>query len=233
MTSLTKKQWLRRKRRRKYIRLITVAILSMVIVFIIVMKFVTVLKNTHDNRYTVLGFLQPSKIIAKPGITEMFLTPNEYSRPQTPLTEVNSIVIHYTANPGTNAESNRNYFENLRINKLTSASSHFIIGLEGEIIQCIPLDEISFASNDRNNDTISVECCHPDATGKFSDKTYDSLIALTAWLCCEYGLGSDDIIRHYDVSGKLCPLYYVEHEEAWEAFKDDVMSYIDDNAVEN
>ncbi len=233
MTSLTKKQWLRKKRRRKYIKLITVTMLSMVIVFTIVMMFVTVLKNTHNNGYTVLDFLQPSRIIAKPGITEKFLTPNEYSRPQTPLAEVNSIVIHYTANPGTGAESNRNYFENLRINKVTYASSHLIIGLEGEIIQCVPLDEISFASNDRNNDTISIECCHPDATGKFNDKTYNSLIALTAWLCCQYDLGRDDIIRHYDVSGKLCPLYYVEYEDAWEAFKDDVMSYIDDNAVEN
>ena len=29
----------------------------------------------------------------------------------------------------------------------------------------------------------------------------------------------DAVIRHYDVKGKLCPLYYVEHPEAWEQFK--------------
>ena len=42
-------------------------------------------------------------------------------------------------------------------------SAHFLIGLEGEIIQCIPLNEKSSATNDRNRDTISIEVCHPDA----------------------------------------------------------------------
>lgn len=213
--------------------LITVTTMAMAIILTVLMMLVTVLKKADINPATALGLSQPSKVINKPEISEMLLTPNEYSRPQTPLNKVNSIVIHYTANPGTGAESNRNYFENLRVNKTTSASSHFVIGLEGEIIQCIPLNEISFASNDRNNDTISIECCHPDETGKFNDKTYQSLIALVSWLCCEYSLGKDDIIRHYDVSGKLCPLYYVEHEDAWEELKNDIMAYIDKNAVEN
>ncbi len=230
---LTKKQWLQKKRRKKHIMLITVTALAMFILLTVIMMFISVMKNMGNTKNTLLGFSQPSRIIAKPDITEMFLTPNEYSRPQTPLTEVNSIVIHYTANPGTGAESNRNYFENLKSSKATSASSHFVIGLEGEIIQCLPLNEIAYASNDRNNDTISIECCHPDATGKFSDKTYNSLIALTAWLACEYNLDKDDIIRHYDVSEKLCPLYYVEHEDAWKVLKDNVMSYIDTNATEN
>ena len=35
-----------------------------------------------------------------------------------------------------------------------------------------------------------------------------------------------DVIRHYDVTGKLCPLYYVEHEDAWAQFKADVKSGI-------
>ena len=30
------------------------------------------------------------------------------------------------------------------------------------------------------------------------------------------------MIRHYDVTGKLCPLYYVENPEAWEAFLEDI-----------
>ncbi|WMJ86162.1 peptidoglycan recognition protein family protein [Anaerocolumna sp. MB42-C2] len=230
---LTKKQYYRKKRRKKYLRLIAVTTMAMVIILTVVMMLVTVLKNADISSPTAFGFFQPSKVISKPEISEMLLTPNEYSRPQTPLNKVNNVVIHYTANPGTGAESNRNYFENLRINKTTSASSHFVIGLKGEIIQCIPLNEISFASNNRNNDTISIECCHPDETGKFNDKTYQSLIALVSWLCCQYNLDKDDIIRHYDVSGKLCPLYYVEHEDAWEKLKSDVMAYIDKNAVEN
>ena len=40
---------------------------------------------------------------------------------------------------------------------------------------------------------------------------------------------SPSIIRHYDVTGKLCPLYYVENEDAWDKLKDDVADYIEKN----
>ena len=48
-----------------------------------------------------------------PYIDVQLLTPNEYSRPQLPLNEVDYIAIHYTANPGATAQNNRDYFENL------------------------------------------------------------------------------------------------------------------------
>jgi N-acetylmuramoyl-L-alanine amidase len=134
------------------------------------------------------------------------------------LEAVRGIVVHYVGNPGTSAQANRNYFAN----PSTVVCSHFVIGLDGEIIQCIPLDERSAASNDRNRDTISIEVCHPDESGKFNESSYASLVKLTAWLCSEFDLTTDDVIRHHDVTGKLCPLYYVEHEDAWEAFRDDV-----------
>ena len=47
-------------------------------------------------------------------------------------------------------------------------------------------------------------------------------IKLCAWLCKEYGLDETDLIRHYDVTGKLCPLYYVQNPEAWDQLKTDV-----------
>jgi len=228
MNLLTKKQWIQKKRRKKYFRLILRTSLSMVILSVLIIIFSASFK---DLACSVLGLSRSTKTIGGPEITEMLLTPNVYSRPQTPLRNVNSVVIHYTANPGTSAEANRNYFESLRIKKTTSSSSHFVIGLEGEIIECIPLDEISYASNDRNFDTISIECCHPDESGEFNDETYKSLVVLIAWICCKYNLDKEDIIRHYDVSGKKCPLYYVDHEDKWEDLKDDVMNYIDENAV--
>lgn len=158
----------------------------------------------------------PKDIITPDWVTKDFLTPNEYSRPQTPLLQVNAIVIHYVGNPGTTAQNNRNYFEALSITEDTYASSHFVIGLDGEIIQCIPLNEIAYCSNDRNDDTISIECCHPDADGRFNEETRTSLIRLTAWLCETYGLNpAEDVIRHYDVTGKVCPKYYVDHPDAW------------------
>jgi len=56
--------------------------------------------------------------------------------------------------------------------------------------------------------------------------TYQSMVQLTAWLCNRFGLTSQDVIRHYDVTGKICPKYFVEHEDAWEQFKADVQQQI-------
>jgi N-acetylmuramoyl-L-alanine amidase len=155
-------------------------------------------------------------------VEQDLLPVNPYSRPGTALTEVTGIVVHYVGNPATTARQNRNYFADLAEEGGTYASSHFIIGLEGEVIQCIPLDEIAYCSNDRNSDTISIECCHPGEDGAFTDATYRSLIRLLRTLCDEYDLGEEDLIRHYDVTGKDCPKYYVDNPDAWEQLKSDV-----------
>lgn len=162
-----------------------------------------------------------------PPIQVELLTPNEWSRPQIALEQIRGIVIHYTANPGSTAQQNRDYFEGLKNAQSTKASSHFIIGLDGEVVQCIPSSEWAYASNDRNSDTLSIECCHPDESGQFNDATYQSMVQLTGWLCHRFGLSSEDVIRHYDVTGKDCPKYFVEHEDAWVQFRKDVQAYAD------
>ena len=121
-------------------------------------------------------------------------------------------------NPNTTAQNNRDYYEKSD----TEVSSHFVVGLKGEVIQCVPLWEKSAASNERNGDTISIEVCHPDDSGKFNDETYNSVIELTSWLCRQFGLDEDDVIRHYDITEKICPKYYVENPKEWENFKKDV-----------
>ena len=143
------------------------------------------------------------------------------SRTGEKLTEVRDIAIHYVGNPGTTAQQNRDFFAQPD----TTVNAHFVIGLEGEVIQCIPLNEKSCATNERNIDTISIEVCHPDDTGKFTEESYAALVKLTAWLCDHEHIGRDRVIRHYDVTGKLCPMYFVEHEDAWEQFKQDVKNY--------
>ena len=130
-------------------------------------------------------------------VTQELLTPNEYSRPRTPVKRVNAIVVHYVGNPGTSAAANRSYFEGL-------------------------------AASVRNYETVSIEVCHPDAEGRFNDVTMDSLVRLTAWLCQEFGLDPQrDVIRHYDVTGKECPVYYVRNPDAWQAFKEQVQSAVE------
>ena len=157
-------------------------------------------------------------------VEQDYLTVNEWSRPGTELDRINGVVIHYVGNPGTTARANRNYFESLSSGQEgTYASSHFVVGLEGEVLQCVPLTEIAYASNQRNGDTVSIEVCHPDETGAFSPVTYDRVVELTAWLCREFKLEPEtDVIRHYDVTGKECPKYYVENPEAWEQLRADV-----------
>lgn len=145
------------------------------------------------------------------------------SRRGVKLEDLNNIVIHYVGNPGTTAQQNRNYFDN----PFSEVSSHFVVGLDGEIIQCVPLTEKSSASNHRNRDTISIEVCHPDETGKFTESSYRSLVKLTAWLCETCCLDSTDVIRHYDVTGKQCPKYFVDHPDEWETFLKDVENTMD------
>lgn len=163
--------------------------------------------------------------ITPPEMIQDLLEINDYSRPGTRLGRIRSVFVHYTANPGTSAAQNRSYFANLAQTHERSASAHLIIGYEGELIQCIPLEEQAYAVATRNEDSVSIECCYLDEDGKFTQETYDTLVHTLAWLTQEYHLSEDDILRHYDCGGKKCPLYYVEHEDAWEKLLADVESY--------
>lgn len=178
--------------------------------------------TTVFNGLPVIGDNSDAK---KPEMQEDFLTVSEYNRPGTKLARVNNIFVHYTANPGTSAAQNRSYFENLGVTHERAASAHFIIGYEGEIIQCIPLEEEAYAVVDRNKDSVSIECCFIAEDGSFTQETYDSLIKMLVWLTDKYDLEAKDILRHYDCGGKRCPLYYVDHEDAWEKLLYDVEHY--------
>ena len=157
-------------------------------------------------------------------IDKQYVTVSNYNRPGTRRDRTTAVACHYIGNPGTSAQANRNYFESLRTTHTTKASCHYIIGLTGEIIQLIPEEEVSWCTNQANSYTISIEACHPDATGKFTDATYQSYVALCADICKRWGLDpqSGGLIRHYDVTGKNCPKWFVDHPEDWEQFKADV-----------
>ena len=187
-------KYLARKRRRKRRRTIQIAKRAAIVgfgIFLIVFGVTRIFqkdsapdevqakkeapKTVQKEKEEQKGFQQ--KVIAQtPEFKVDLLTPNPYSRPQTAIEAVKGIVVHYTANPGTTAAQNRSYFESLKDTQKTKASSHFVVGLEGEVIQCIPSTEMSYASNDRNVDTLSIECCHMDETGQFTQETYDSLV---------------------------------------------------------
>ncbi|WP_298696420.1 N-acetylmuramoyl-L-alanine amidase family protein, partial [uncultured Ruminococcus sp.] len=159
-------------------------------------------------------------------ITNQYLTHN---RPYTKRSCTDAIAMHWVANPGTSAMANRNYFQNTS----TEVSANYIIGLVGEVICCIPDNEVSWCTNQANGYTVSIECCHPDWTGRFNGATYKSMVELAASLCKKYGLHplKGGVIRHFDVTGKNCPKWFVpkskggsdtEDTQHWHKFLADV-----------
>jgi N-acetylmuramoyl-L-alanine amidase len=82
-------------------------------------------------------------------IIKDFLTINPYSRSGQKMEEVRAVVLHWVANPGTSAKMNRDYFESLapgimQSGKLRYASTQYIVGLKGEILQMMPEMEVAY-----------------------------------------------------------------------------------------
>lgn len=155
-------------------------------------------------------------------VIEDFVRIHEDSRPGTPLTQVGGIVIHATGQPGTSAEATRSEFDKLDKGEDGTAASHFIIGIDGTVIQCIPLSEGSPAAGVNGLDKISIECCHIDDSGKLSNATYEALKRLVTWLLNTYDLEPEMVLRHSDVSSESCPAYYVVNLDAWNQFMTDI-----------
>lgn len=175
----------------------------------------------------------------------MLLTPNQFSRPGKKLESVKGIVIHWVANAGSSAIANRNYFENLKSQPpgkpdARFASAHFIVCIDGGIVQCLPTNEMAYHVGAKlykpeavtafghfpNNCTIGIELCHPDDSGKFADATLRSARELARELCGQFLLSpTENIWRHYDMGmpGKICPKWFVEHPVEFDAFKQSIV----------
>lgn len=208
---LKKERILERRRLRRNKLLWHAAICSAVVVILLSIALVLLQaqKNVVDEgKKGELLF----RIEDPPKITSQLLTVGDASRPGGKLEQVKSIVIHCTE-----AEH--------------EMSSHYLIHRSGEMIQFIPLDEISNATIERSMDTISIECAITNEEGRLGEFTYEALVELTAWLVGEYDLKISDIIRHQDVDESLCPKYFTDNESAWEDFLMDVERYIEENGV--
>ncbi|GFZ34024.1 hypothetical protein CSC2_45500 [Clostridium zeae] len=132
------------------------------------------------------------------------------------------IVIHDTDNRqlGANAMANRNYFAN---HPEAEASAHYTVD-QSNIIQCLEDNWRGWHCGDRynpiinNSDTIAIELCvNPDNN---FDKTLQNGIALTKYLMQKYNIPAENVVRHYDVSGKICPKMMIkDRPELWTYFK--------------
>ena len=160
-------------------------------------------------------------------------------RPGLAINAIKHVVIHYVGNTLSSAKDNRDYFATPPDSPVydgRGVSSHFIIGLYGEIIQCVPLNEVAYAQGvaadsgrpNHNWDAISIENSHYNDAGEFTSMTEESLVKLTAWLLESYGLpaNTDTVLRHYDCSGKACPKDWADNPAKYEAFVGKVADYM-------
>lgn len=144
------------------------------------------------------------------------------------------IVIHYVGALG-GAKANCQYYGGGD----RSASAHYFVGFDGEIWQCVEDANIAWHcgassyvhSECRNANSLGIEMCvrkrntsHLGATDHdwyFENETVTSAIELTKYLMNKYSVPADHVIRHYDVTGKICPNPYVYNDgnHTWSQFK--------------
>jgi len=191
-------------------------------------------------------------MIVRPKIRKKILPINQFSRPGRKLVSIKGIVVHWTGNPGGTAKEHAKYFASLADQNPHDeqydryAGAHYFVDISGEIVQLVPTDEMAYHVGSReypenilnkfnttypNNCLIGIEMCHPDETGEFTDSTYQSTLHLITWLLDEFDLTLSDVVRHYDVTGKVCPKWFVENEDAYKQFREDLDSVQKRSAV--
>lgn len=140
------------------------------------------------------------------------------------------IVLHYTANDGDSDENNGKYFNGANRN----ASAHIFVD-DDSCTQSVPDNYVAWSvggskyANTKggslygkatNANTLNIEMCDTDRNGRYeaTAKTQENTIEIVREKMAKYNIPIERVIRHYDVTGKLCPAYFVD-EDAWKAFK--------------
>ena len=136
------------------------------------------------------------------------------------------IVIHYTGNDGDTAWANTNFFKS----ENRGASAHYFVD-ENSIWQCVQDKDIAWHCGTdgaykhpecRNTNSVGVEMCSRKYSGGtffFREETVLNAVELVKDLMKRYGVPIKNIVRHYDVTGKVCPEPYVRSEAVWNEFK--------------
>lgn len=136
------------------------------------------------------------------------------------------IVVHYVGATGS-AEDNCKYYAS----RYVGASAHYFVGHKGEVWQSVEDKDIAWHCGAtrykhpycRNANSIGIEmCCRKNLSNNtwyFEEQTVESTIQLVKELMKKYNIPIDNVIRHYDVTGKTCPEPYVRDSAAWETFK--------------
>lgn len=157
------------------------------------------------------------------------------------------IVIHYVGALG-GAKANCQYYAGRYI----GASAHFFVGFDGEIWQAVETEDIAWHcgassykhADCRNSNSIGIEMCVRkrnaasmgaiDKDWYFEDATVEAAAELTRYLMDKYGVPASHVIRHYDVTGKICPNPYVYNTtgHTWNEFKRKISGSAASSSVE-
>lgn len=141
------------------------------------------------------------------------------------------LVFHYTANDGDTAENNANYFKSINRN----ASAHYFVD-EQSIVQVVKDADTAWHCGDnqkytnggatlkgivKNVNSIGIEMCSDKVNGEFTitEATQANAIELGRMLMSKYHIPIENVVRHYDVTGKLCPKPFFEDMNQWNQFK--------------
>lgn len=142
------------------------------------------------------------------------------------------IVIHYVGATG-GAEANCKWYAGAD----RRASAHYYVDFDGSVWQSIADKNIAWHCGAkkyvhpecRNSNSIGIEMCVRNKGSKadtsrdwyFEDATVQAALELTRQLMMKYNIPADHVIRHYDVTGKICPNPYVYNhtQHTWENFK--------------
>lgn len=131
------------------------------------------------------------------------------------------IVIHYTANSGDTAKNNADYFART----VTKTSAHYFVD-ETSIWQSVKDSDTAYAvgassykhAECRNANSISIEMCN--AKNSILEATFNNTAELTKKLMKEFNIPISNVLRHWDVTGKSCPLLMIGDNNAeWNRFK--------------
>jgi len=174
-------------------------------------------------------------------VVKNYVKVNQYTRPGLKLAGVKGIVMHWTATPGASALNERNYFNGTCIADKRYASAHYFVDRkEAQLI--IPENEVAYHAHDQNRcyvsflkpnantKSISVEMC-VEKDGKIHSQTIQNAAELVADLCKRYGLSTNKIVRHYDVTNKNCPAPWVSDSSQLTTFRKKVDALLGNKTV--
>ena len=139
---------------------------------------------------------------------------------------VRYIVMHYTANNGDTARNNCDYYH--RVGGL-QASAHYFCDEYGAMQSVLECDtawhcgaRAYWHPECRNGNSIGIEMCsrkRADGSYYIKPETVANAATLAREIMQRYGIDTEHVVRHYDVTGKRCPMPWVDDPAQWAAFK--------------